>query len=147
MKASDRYETPPYVFEAISRAFGPFTLDVCATAKTKKCAEYFGPDKGDDALALAWYGRCWCNPPYSDPMPWVAKAMISSRAGAVVVMLLPGDTSTAWYQLMYKSPDVILFHPAGRVRFLLDGVEQGSPKFGSVVAVFHPPISLKKPKQ
>ncbi len=51
-----------------------------------------------DSLEGVWYSdRIFVNPPYSNPRPWVEKAIRSSYAGATVVMLLKHDTSTQWY--------------------------------------------------
>jgi phage N-6-adenine-methyltransferase len=140
MKPSDRYETPPEVFAYWHRIFR-FELDVCAEAKTAKCRGYW--TEKDDALQLGWgQFRCWCNPPYSNPSPWVDKALLESSKSALVVMLLPADASTQWYQRMKDVPSrVTLLHPPGRIRFLLDGVRQGSPKFGNVVAIFWPQVA------
>ena len=144
VKESDLYETPPHIFENLSRAFGPFDLDVCALKLTAKCDRFFSPH--DNALDQRWEGRCWMNPPYSDPLPWISKAQNEAKFGAFIVALLPSDTSTAWYQMMKLDPNCILLHPAGRIRFHLNGMQCGSPKFGSVVAVFHPPVSWRKKK-
>ena len=151
LSPSDQYETPPDVFEAISKAFGPFNLDVCAQKSTAKCDTYFSIEEGIDALGVYWnpnFDRtyAWMNPPYSNPRPWVEKALEQSRAwGMRVVALLPADTSTRWYHLMQQSDHCILLHPPGRIRFWLDGKPAAnSAKFGSVIAIFHPPISFKK---
>ena len=139
-KDSDRYETPPEVFEAIDRAFGPFNLDVCAERSTAKCAEFFTVEH--DALSQNWGNRrCWMNPPYSDPMPWVKKALTAACFGARVVALLPADSSTNWYHTLKREENVILIHPPGRIRFLLDGKRcENTAKFGSLIAIIHPHI-------
>jgi len=36
LKPSDYWSTPPEVFEWCSKQFGPFDLDVCATAENTK---------------------------------------------------------------------------------------------------------------
>lgn len=141
VKPSDLYETPPEVFQILSLAFGPFDTDLCAEEKTAKCKKFFTP--AYDALKRPWLGRCWLNPPYSNPKPWVEKAIEESALrGAYIVALLPGDTSTRWFQLIKSCPHAMALTPPGRVRFLYEGVRQPTPKFGSIVAVFHAPINF-----
>ena len=59
--ATDRWETPPALFDALHAEF-QFTLDVCALPSDAKCPQYFTP--ADDGLQQTWAGVCWCNPPY-----------------------------------------------------------------------------------
>jgi len=56
----------------------------------------------------------WCNPPYSDVKPWIKKA--SERKAKRTVMLLKGDTSTAWFRTCWDTADEIVFLQ-GRVTF------------------------------
>lgn len=143
-KPSDLYETPPEVFGYWNNAF-QFDLDVCAEPTTAKVRDNFMAPP-ENALKEHWYlrgKRCWCNPPYSDPWPWVYKAHQEAKMGALTVMLLPGDSSTAWFQYLRRNQDSItIIQPPGRTRFLLNGVRQGSPKFGSTVAIFWPDPSV-----
>lgn len=137
MKDSDRWETPPSVFGYLNSVHGPFTVDVCAENTTKKCDIFFSHE--DDALKIEWGNkntRAWCNPPYSNPLPWVEKAIKEAENHVTTIMLLPGDVSTNWFKLMQKH-SIYYFWPR-RIRFLKDGKPVGSPKFGSVVAIFKP---------
>ena len=77
----------------MSRAYGPFDLDVCTTAANAKCARYFTPEV--DGLQRRWRGRCWINPPYGRNLGlWIRKAWESSVDGATVICLLPAHRYT-----------------------------------------------------
>lgn len=60
------WETPPELMAALTRLFGHFDLDACATAATAKAWAWFGPGSphGGDGLVLPWWGRTFVNPPY-----------------------------------------------------------------------------------
>ena len=49
------------LFREWDERFGPFELDVCATAHNAKCKKFFSPE--DDGLRQVWHGVCWMNPP------------------------------------------------------------------------------------
>lgn len=116
----DDRETPPDVFDPLNEEF-EFTLDVAAARHNAKCKRYYSlPPQplvdsrqlrlfdelfvGDpeaialDGLSQPW-GRdevIWCNPPFSDIEPWVAKA---HSCEATVVMLLPANRmEQPWWQ-------------------------------------------------
>ena len=57
------------------------------------------------------------NPPYSDPLPWVEKAIKESREkGKFVVLLLRADTSTKWFaRLLDAQAEICWFY--GRLAF------------------------------
>jgi phage N-6-adenine-methyltransferase len=136
---SDRYATPQHVFDYCNQIFR-FDLDVCAEPETAKCKHYFTAEM--DALSRDWIVdgdpvTAWMNPPYSNPQPWIDKAKEQATKGTCTVALLPGDISTKWYRSL-KGPNVTLAEWPGRIRFFLDGVEQGSPNFGSVIVIFWP---------
>ena len=51
-----------------------------------------------DGLRTEWNSdRIFINPPYSKPLPWVERAIIESRKGKTVVLLVKNDSSTKWY--------------------------------------------------
>ena len=88
---SDQWATPPELFLRIAKRYGPFDLDVCATAENAKCERFYSPEQ--DGLQQPWEGRCWMNPPYGRTIGlWVKKAWESSLAGATVVCLVPART-------------------------------------------------------
>lgn len=123
------WETPQEVFDALDQEFG-FTLDVCATPETAKCADYLTPD--EDAFACPWFGTCWMNPPYGrDIGRWIRRAYASALDGATVVCLVPARTDTAWFQDYCLRGEVRFLR--GRLRF--GGAKHNAP-FPSAVVVF-----------
>lgn len=50
-----------------------------------------------NGLNVEWENKTFVNPPYSNPLPWVEKAIEESRKGKTIVMLLNVDTSTKWF--------------------------------------------------
>jgi phage N-6-adenine-methyltransferase len=138
---SQRYdwETPPAVFAEYDAEFH-FTLDVCASDQTAKCARYFTP--ADDGLTQDWGQEiCWMNPPYGDAIgKWMEKAYRSSLAGATVVCLVPARTDVQWWHawVIDKASEVRL--RKGRITFLgTDGLPaKNSAGFPSVAAIYRP---------
>ena len=108
--AVDDRGTDPEFFDRLSYRFGGFTLDVAASEHNAKCFNYY--DQEQDGLLSVWYGRIWCNPPYSDCGAWVEKAWDSwngamqlraagDRDGLpeLIVMLLPANrVEQGWWQ-------------------------------------------------
>lgn len=148
MADQDDRATHPIFFADFTERHGPFTLDVAAAAHNTKCARYF--TRADDGVVQDWTGeRVWCNPPYSDIAPWVAKAWEAREATLGVAMLLPANrTEQGWWQTMVEpyrdrpgSPLRTEFI-ASRIRFLRPGqtaVGPGErPPFGCVLLVWAP---------
>lgn len=143
--------TPLDLFMAYDRMWH-FTVDVAAAAHNTKCERFY--DKDADGLAQSWADETvWCNPPYSDIRPWVAKAWAECPTANGIVMLLPANrTEQTWWQDLVEghrdhptSPLRVHFLP-GRIRFLKAGAERVGanerPPFGSVVLTWerHAPI-------
>jgi len=72
-------------------------LDVCADAGHTQCRRFIS--KEEDALSdtRPWTGRGWMHPPYSNAVPWMAKALRSASQGALVVALVPESYDTVWW--------------------------------------------------
>ena len=144
-RIQDCYRTPPELLAAVRADFGlAFTLDAAADESNAVCNDYLsGPheDAEDCACGLCarWEGVVWCNPPYSDVAPWVAKAVISAEAGATVAMLLLADTSTRWFALAAGTAETYLLTP-GRVSFLdpVTGQPARGNRIGSVLFIWRP---------
>lgn len=139
----DCWATPDGLWRELDREFG-FTLDVCALSWSAKCAAHYTPET--DGLTQNWAvgaggGSCWCNPPFSDLAPWAAKALLESRRGATVVMILPAHrVEQAWFHdnvLGYAE----IRYLRGRVAYVPPpGVASSSPEFPSLLAIYRPSV-------
>ncbi len=131
---SDLWPTDQAFFDKMNRRYGPFELDVCASAENAKCARFY--TSVDDGLQQPWRGRCWMNPPYGkDIGRWIRKAWESSLAGATVVCLVPARTDTRWWHDYIKPYAAVIDFIKGRLRF---GDAKCSAPFPSAVVVFKP---------
>lgn len=116
---NERY-TPRWVLDAARQVLGRIDLDVasCEEAqRTVQATRYY--TKADNALLRPWAGRVWCNPPYSDPLPWVKKLIEHYCAGEVsaALLLLNVAGKPQWAQLLWGSKyPVCLF--SQRIEFL-----------------------------
>jgi site-specific DNA-methyltransferase (adenine-specific) len=94
--ATDEWSTPQEFFDELNRRYR-FTLDPCATPENAKCATFF--TKEQDGLAQDWgTHRVFCNPPFGRQIgAWARKCFEASQGGALVVLLAPCRTDTAWW--------------------------------------------------
>jgi phage N-6-adenine-methyltransferase len=136
----DRATTRDF-FDPLDRRYG-FTIDVAASAENTKCPRFY--DIATDGLAQCWDGEVvWCNPPYSNIRPWLAKAW---RSAALVVMLLPANrTEQRWWQELVepyrdRGLGLSVTFLAGRLRFLHPGKTivgpDERPPFGCCLVVW-----------
>lgn len=129
--------TPDGLWRALDVEFH-FTLDAAASPANAKCAQYF--DAEADALGRSWGSeRVWLNPPFGRGLrEWVRKAWEESRAGALVVCLVPSATDMDWWHDYAMRADEIRF-VRGRVSFLTESGRRGSNAFFPVsILVFRP---------
>lgn len=100
---SDDCYTPRWVFEAMGLQFD---LDVAAPrggpwhvpARKWYTAE-------DDGLASPWRGLVWCNPPYSNFLPWAEKFAAHDRA-VLMGICLP---EVRWFPIVFAAADCMAF--------------------------------------
>jgi phage N-6-adenine-methyltransferase len=143
-EVDDRW-TPPDLYADAARRWGPFDLDAAASHQNRLCPAYY--TRADDGLAQPWFGRVWCNPPYSACGAWVGKAWAEWPIRAeLVAMLLPADrTEQGWWQQHIephrdsRGPLHVEFLP-GRVRFGRPSqptpAKGDRPPFGVVLVVW-----------
>lgn len=122
---TDDWCTPKWLCDLLGR----FDLDPCSNDRSHvKSLFRLGPDFGLDGLTLDWQtatGRTdplsvFCNPPYSNPLPWARKLAAHEGSWCALVKL---DPSTRWWaELMTASPTVAPF----RKRLRFEG-EAGAP--------------------
>ena len=136
----DLFQTPKFVFNWYNKQY-KFTCDVAASFRNTFIPySHFGEQVDGafiDALEQGWGKVNWCNPPYSNVRPWVDKAIVEASKGNTTVMLVPADTSVAWFREAFNKCSVCEFI-SGRISFI--NAETGKPQSGnnkgSVVFVF-----------
>ena len=91
------------------------------------------PYKNNNPVGLIenWESPSYVNPPYSKPLKWVEKAILESKKGVDVVMLLRVDPSTKWYKLLIENKAHICYFNE-RVKF--KGYENKSSNFATMLA-------------
>lgn len=104
-KPADDYYTPRWVFEKLNLEFD---LDVCAPEE----GVAWLPAKRhyslkDDGLVSEWCGLVWCNPPYSDPTPFIDKFIEHSNG----VMLVQISKSRAFMKLWDVAHGIVVLPP------------------------------------
>jgi len=88
---SDSYPTDKWIRDLFPEHHDPCPL-----------AENWQPD--DDGLAYNWRIKTFCNPPYSNPLPWVMHGIMSNKMFKTqVVFLLKHDSSTKWYRALHEA--------------------------------------------
>ena len=146
--AKDEARTPPEIFRKLDEEFH-FGVAAAASHGNHLCDAYFTKDNPmGDALSIKWYGGLserrqpfFCNPPYSNGniIKFVEKAWLESGNGATVVLLIPSDPSTQYFDFCFENASEIRFMQP-RVKFNNpDGTPmKSSPPMGSMIVVFSP---------
>ena len=140
----DLWQTPKFVFNHYNKRFD-FGMDVAASKENTFVELNYWTEK-DDALNQNWsvWGN-WCNPPYSNIMPWVEKAIGEMKQGCLTVMLIPADTSVKWFKKAFDNCTECHFI-SGRLSFINAETQKpvsGNNK-GSVVFIFDPKSPVKQ---
>jgi len=135
------WASPPELMVQLREEFGPFELDPAATPENAQAPRFYS--EREDGLRQPWNARSvYVNPPYGHGLgAWVRRAVEAARAGAVVVMLLPARTDTAWFHDCVWDAQQHRPRPGVEVRLLRGRVRyggRGSAPFPSMVVVFRP---------
>ena len=83
---TDNWNTPIWLKDVFGNFFDP-----CPKNPTQ------------DGLAMEWGEVFFMNPPYSNPLPWVQKAIEETKKGKSGVLLLKVDPSTRWYKMLVEN--------------------------------------------
>lgn len=128
--------TPTRFFEKLHAEFD-FTLDAAASEANAKVPRYFTRDV--DGLGQDWGAeRVWCNPPFGRGLnEWCRKAWEASRAGALVVLLVPCATDMDWWHDYILEADEVRF-VRGRMSFDSEDLMRSNYVFPVCIAVFRP---------
>ena len=106
---SDDWLTPRDLVDRL----GPFDLDPCASSAPPWPTAVAMISPPDDGLSLPWWGRVWCNPPYSQVARWVKRCADHRRAVALVFARV--ETEWWWRYVWHRASSV--FFLRGRLRF------------------------------
>lgn len=157
----DLWQTPEFIFNYYDKRFG-FNLDIAASEDNSLCEYYIDEDQDalsketicefidDDGYSPLTVNKkkvaIWCNPPYSDIMPWVSRCVnIANDYRVPVVMLIPADTSVKWFKAAFRNcTECHLI--SGRLSFINAETKKpvsGNNK-GSVVFIFDPKSPVKQ---
>lgn len=117
LTTNDHY-TPKWVFDLLGVQFA---IDVaCPPGGVPWIpADQFYTQE-DDGLAQPWIGLVWCNPPYSNILPWVQR-LNEHRNG---IALLP-HTKGSWRREVWKGADgIVEWDSLTEIRFIHAGKEK-----------------------
>ena len=85
---TDCYKSDDWILKMFKEYFDP-------------CPMKFQPEI--DALKIEWKDKTYVNPPYSNPLPFIKKAIEESKKGKLIVLLLKMDTSTKWFKELQEA--------------------------------------------
>ena len=133
--ANDTWRTPLEVIEFIESKFGYIDIDLCSSDENKVCELNINED--DDFLLekhmkenrwIELGDLAWCNPPYSNPLPFVKQCIQWAKHGYAVAGILNFDPSTKWFVELINANALIMPIIGGRISFL---DENGVPAKGN----------------
>jgi len=127
LSSSDDFATPEWLMNVFRMFHDPCQLG----------QKHFAPDSLNGSWEEPHHrGGMFINPPYSDPKPWVEKAIRTHKQfQTTIVMLLKHDSSTEWYRLLHEAGAHFLMFQ-GRLDFSgHNAIKNSSHPFPSVLAV------------
>jgi len=132
-----------------------FSIDLAASSANAKLPRYYTEE--DNSLTKSWKAeRCYCNPPYSNLLPWIVKAWAEVEAEIIVLLIPSNRTEQAFWQDLVEpfrdrngSPLRVEFL-RGRYRFTKPGETSvrpnNRPPFGNCLLIFeHTPFTFRLP--
>lgn len=134
--SSDHWSTPIEIIDQLKEEFGEFDLDPCCRPETAKARSFYTPEH--DGLSRPWFGQVFLNPPYSNPMPWLRRAIEQTRNANcdLVVALLPVRTDNRWFHDCVKDKAQIRFI-RGRIKWIgWQGTPIPNPKNPNMFAIY-----------
>ena len=104
---TDDWATPDWLMSIFSSWHDPCQLG----------QQHFAPDNLNGTWEILYGTGIYINPPYSDPKPWVEKAIRThQRFKTPIVLLLKHDSSTQWYRML-KEAGARFLMIEGRLKF------------------------------
>ena len=98
----DFTQTPKWLFEAFNHRFN-YNLDGAALPVSALCKQFITPKqnslKTDWSTLLSDQAKpsVWVNPPYSNILPWVKKAIEQREKGVLNTLFVPHENRAEWW--------------------------------------------------
>lgn len=124
--ANDLWRTPTSIIEYVENRWGDIEIDLCASKENSVSESYYSEEssmldissESPRLNAMCRSNILWCNPPYSNPLPFVKKCKEIASDDRTIIMILNFDPSTKWFAVINEHAKGI--HPivGGRVSFV-----------------------------
>lgn len=98
---TDCWTTPRWLTDLLPHA----NVDPASNPRsTVRADRSYMLETGENGLELPWVGIVWCNPPYSNILPWALKLEHETRIGNVAgaAFLVNADHSTRWWKRLTR---------------------------------------------
>ena len=121
LKESDNRATPKWLKDVFEDWFDPCPLNT-------------NPEI--DGLKLEWGNKTFVNPPYSNPTPWIFKAIEESKKGKIIALLIRCDMTTKYGKALIEN-NAHIFFCGERLHFVTpEGKSYASP-FPSILVIIN----------
>lgn len=116
-KSRQDYSTPPEFLEALREHLGirDFNLDAAASRENAITTPFYDGSPGLDGLVEPWDSWTFCNPPFGNIRPWVAKAWEEGEENCSAVLVPAAVGSNWWKDWVHNSAHVLFLN--GRLSF------------------------------
>jgi phage N-6-adenine-methyltransferase len=134
--SNDEWRTPKTFFKNLDKHVGGFDVDLCADTDNHLVDKYYTLD--DSCLKHDWKGKCFCNPPYSDIIPFLKHAIgeVYGIDNCELWFLIPGNFEQYYHDLILSFDFLVeaIYFIKGRISFLDDNNKTvGSPRFSNIL--------------
>lgn len=141
MNSNDEWYSPDFILDKAREVLGSIDLDPASSRIAQervKAVNYFTAE--DNGLLHEWYGKVWCNPPYSAALikKFTAKFLEQYNNGNMPegIMLTNSGTDTQWAIPLSKG---VQAYTVGRISFLQpDGTQKATGSRGQCFTYFGP---------
>lgn len=118
----DERRTPLYLFNWLNSRF-EFDMDAAASEENALCEFFIDEQQDATSNTAQWVGNVFCNPPYSNILPFLEKGIEHHmRTGYSVLFLLPVRSDQTWWHKLALKGEIEYYK--GRIRFAdSNGVE------------------------
>lgn len=122
LKLSDNRATPKWLKDIFEGYFDPCPLN---------------PKPEINGLELEWGEKTFLNFPYSNPKPWIIKAIEESKKGKKIVILMRFDPTTEYFRMLIEN-NAHIFYCGERLKFINpeETINYSSP-FPSILVILN----------